>query len=167
MSTCLITKNPPSHLNPLYFGRKLGWFLEKAFLVNKKVNKYWPKCSFQKVHTKSYKKHIYRFFIALKLFSQSLKVSAKSPFTKFNVQKHIKFFSKSVFQSLDLFWKPNLNFSGISVFEDVVNTEFFCEIFSFFFWKRPLLVECNAPSSRKIFKRTARHFNWATNMSHT
>ena len=36
--------------------------------------KCWPKYFFRKVHIKSYKKLIYSFFIALVLFSQSLKV---------------------------------------------------------------------------------------------
>ena len=71
----LIIKNPPGHLAPSYFGRKFEWFFKfRHILVNTKVNKCWPKCFFRKDHIKSYRKHIYSFFIALILFSQSLKV---------------------------------------------------------------------------------------------
>ena len=66
---------PPGHLDPSYFGRKFERFFKfRHILVNTKVNKCWPKCFFRKDHIKSYRKHIYSFFIALILFSQSLKV---------------------------------------------------------------------------------------------
>ena len=71
----LILKKGPGYLDSSYFGRKFDWFFEnKCHLVNTKVNKCWPKYFFRKVHIKSYKKPIYSFFIALVLFSQSLKV---------------------------------------------------------------------------------------------
>ena len=71
----LIIKKPPGHLAPSYFGRKFERFFKfRHILVNTKVNKCWPKCFFRKDHIKSYRKHIYSFFIALILFSQSLKV---------------------------------------------------------------------------------------------
>ena len=68
-------KTPPGHLAPSYFGRKFERFFKfRHILVNTKVNKCWPKCFFRKDHIKSYRKHIYNFFIVLILFSQSLKV---------------------------------------------------------------------------------------------
>ena len=68
-------KKTPRPFNSLVFGRKFERFFKfRHILVNTKVNKCWPKCFFRKDHIKSYRKHIYSFFIALIPFSQSLKV---------------------------------------------------------------------------------------------